>query len=161
MGPCCRFGGTECSTACMGLYEGGCHYPHYLHHILASGQITGREHCPTHQQKNWIKDLLNTEHGPTHQNKTQFPPQSVSHIRKLPLASYLSPSEGRQNANHNHSKLNNLMTWTIALSNSMKLRAMPCRATQDAQVWWRVLTKRGPLVKGLTKHFKILALRIP
>ena len=25
-----------------------------------------------------------TEHSPTHQNKTQFPPQSVSTIRKLP-----------------------------------------------------------------------------
>ena len=25
-----------------------------------------------------------SEHGPTHQNKTQFPPQSVSPIRKLP-----------------------------------------------------------------------------
>ena len=39
---------------------------------------------PAHQQKNWIKDLLNTEHGPIHQNKTQFPHQSVSPIRKLP-----------------------------------------------------------------------------
>ena len=28
-------------------------------------------------------------------------------------------------------KLTNLITWTTALSNSMKLRAMPCRATQD------------------------------
>ena len=29
---------------------------------------------------NWIKDLLSM----AHQNKTQFPPQSVSPIRKLP-----------------------------------------------------------------------------
>ena len=29
--------------------------------------------------ENWIKDLLNRD-----QNKTQFPPQSVSPIRKLP-----------------------------------------------------------------------------
>ena len=28
-------------------------------------------------------DLRFTEHGPAHQNKTQFPPQSVSPIRKL------------------------------------------------------------------------------
>ena len=28
--------------------------------------------------------LKSTEHGPTHQNKTQFPPQTVSPIRKLP-----------------------------------------------------------------------------
>ena len=30
--------------------------------------------------ENWIKF---TEHGPAHQNKTQFPPQSVSTIRKF------------------------------------------------------------------------------
>ena len=29
-------------------------------------------------------DLRFTEHGSAHQNKTQFPPQSVSPIRKLP-----------------------------------------------------------------------------
>ena len=27
--------------------------------------------------------------------------------------------------------------------------------------WWRVLTKRGPLEKGMAKHFSILALRTP
>ena len=43
------------------------------------------------------------------------------------------PSEGRQNENHNHRKLIKLITWTTALSNSMKLWATPCRATQD---WW-------------------------
>ena len=34
----------------MGHFEGGCHYLHYLHHGLASGQTTGREHSPAHQQ---------------------------------------------------------------------------------------------------------------
>ena len=32
-----------------------------------------------------------------------------------------SPAEGRQNENHNHRKPTNLITWTTALSNSMKL----------------------------------------
>ena len=32
---------------------------------------------------------------------------------------------------------------------------MPCR---DGS-WWRVLTKRGPLEKGVANHFSILALR--
>ena len=32
-----------------------------------------------------------------------------------------SPSEGRQTENHSHRKLTNLITWTTALSNSMKL----------------------------------------
>ena len=43
--------GTECSSACMGPFEGGWQYLHYLHHSLASGQTTGREYSPTYQQK--------------------------------------------------------------------------------------------------------------
>ena len=44
------------------------------------------------------------------------------------------PSEGRQTENNNHRKLTNLITQTTAMSNSMKLWAMPCRATQDGWV---------------------------
>ena len=54
-------------------------------------------------------------------DQTQFPHQSVSPIRRLPKASCPSPSEGRQTENHNHRKLTNLIIWTTALSNSMKL----------------------------------------
>ena len=39
----------------------------------------------------------------------------------------------RADRNHNHRKLTNLITWTTALSNSMKL-AMLCGATQDGWV---------------------------
>ena len=96
----------------------------------ASGQTRGREHSPTHQQKiglniYWVCRPL--------QNKTQFPPQSVSPIT-FPEASYPYSSEGRQNENPNHRKLTSLITWTTALSISMKLWAMPCRATQDGWV---------------------------
>ena len=35
---------------------------------------------------------------------------------------------------HNHRKLTTLITWTTALSSSMKLWAMLCRATQDRRV---------------------------
>ena len=52
---CCRVGGTVCSSACMGTFKGGHHYLHYLHHGLASGQITGREHSPAHQEKIGLK----------------------------------------------------------------------------------------------------------
>ena len=52
---------------------------------------------------------------------------------KRPQVSYPHTSKGRQNENHNHRKLTKLITWITALSNSMKLWAMPCRATQD---WW-------------------------
>ena len=45
--------------------------------------------------------------------------------------------------------------------NSMKLWAIPCRATQTDRYWWRVLTKHSPLEKGIANHFSILALRTP
>ena len=35
---CCRVGGTECSSACVGPFEGGRHYLHNLHHSLAPGK---------------------------------------------------------------------------------------------------------------------------
>ena len=38
---------------------------------------------------------------------------------------------------------------------------MGCRATQMDRSWWRVLTKYGPLEKGMANHFSILALRTP
>ena len=38
---------------------------------------------------------------------------------------------------------------------------MTCRATQDTPVVVEVLTKRGPLEKGMTNHFSILVLRTP
>ena len=52
---CCRVGGTECGSACMGPFEGGRHLLHYHHHSLVSGQTTGREHRSTHQQKIGLK----------------------------------------------------------------------------------------------------------
>ena len=79
-----------------------------------------------------------------------------------------------------------LITWITALSNSVKLWAMPCRATQDVMVdssdktWssgegngkplqcavhWRrdqqTSSVCGPLEKGMASHFSILALRTP
>ena len=53
---CCRVGGTEWGSMCMAPFEGGHHYLHYLHHSLASGQTTGREHSPAHQQKSGLKN---------------------------------------------------------------------------------------------------------
>ena len=58
----------------------------------------------------------------------------IPHSQFLPTASYPYPSEGRQNKNHNHIKLTKLISWIAALSNSVKIWAMPCRATQDGWV---------------------------
>ena len=53
--PCCRVRGNEWGIACIGPSEGGHHYLHYLNCGLVSGQTTGREHNPSHQQKIGLK----------------------------------------------------------------------------------------------------------
>ena len=63
---------------------------------------------------------------------------------------------------HYHRKLTNLVTRTTALSKSMKLGAMLCRATHDGRVMVESSDKvRGPLEKAMANHFSILALRTP
>ena len=46
---------AEYSGVCKSHFEGSCHYLHYPYHILASGQTTGKEHSPAHQQKIGLK----------------------------------------------------------------------------------------------------------
>ena len=94
-------------------------------------QVNSREGAQLHHQQ---KTGLKTSWAwPRPSEQDPFSP-SVSPSRKLPYASYSSPSEGRQNENHNHRKVTDLITWTTALSNSIKLWAIPCRATQDGRV---------------------------
>ena len=89
----------------------------------------GTQPCPS--TENWIKNLLSI--ALSIRTKPRFPLSQLSPIKKLPLASHPSPSEGRQNENHSHRKLAKLITWTTAWSNSMKL-SHACGATQDGQV---------------------------
>ena len=50
-------GGTECSSACMGPFEGGRHYLHYP--TIVWTQVNSREGIqPQPSTENWIKDLL-------------------------------------------------------------------------------------------------------
>ena len=119
------------------------YYLPYLHHNLASGQTTGREHRPTHQQKIGLRPRF---------------PLSLSH-QEASIASYPYPLGARQNENHNHRKLTYLITRTIALSNSVKLWVLGPPKTDRS--WWSVLTKYGPWEKRTANQFNILALRTP
>ena len=96
-------------------------------------QVYNREGTQLHPStKNWIKDLL-----------SMAPPiRTVSPTMSLPSGSFHKPlillqqraDRLKQTESHNHRKLSNLITWTTALSNSMKLRAIPYGATQDGWV---------------------------
>ena len=55
----------------------------------------------------------------------------------------------------------NLITWTTALSNSMKLSHAMWGHPRWAGHGGRSLTECGPLEKGMANHFSILALRAP
>ena len=52
---CCRAGGTECNSTCMGSFEGGRHYLHYLHHSLAL-VAQGLKRLPA-VQETWVGSL--------------------------------------------------------------------------------------------------------
>ena len=88
----CRVQSTEGSSACMGPFEGGHHYLHYLHHSMTSGQATGREHSPTHQQKMGLK-IYWTWPCPSEQDSAS-PSVSLSH--QEPSISLLSLSKRGQ-----------------------------------------------------------------
>ena len=112
-----------------GPFEGGRHYLHYLHHSLASGQTTEREHSPIHQQKSRLK----ISGAWPIRTRPSFPLD-----QSLPSGSFHKPlillHQKADRMKTSHRKWIKLITWTTALSKSMKLWAMPCRATQDRRV---------------------------
>ena len=84
---------------------------------------------------------------------------ALSNIFKL--FNYPSPSEGRQIKNHSHRNLTNLITWTTALFNSMKLWVVPCRATQDGRVIVESSDKTWSTGEGNGKPFQYSCLENP
>ena len=77
-----------------------------------SGQTTGREPNPTHQQKIGLK-IYRAWPRPSEQDPIS--PTGGLSDQEASIISYPSPSEGRQNENHSHRKLIKQITWTTAL----------------------------------------------
>ena len=102
----------------------------------------------------------------------QIFPQPVPPIRKFAQASYLLPSEYRQkkqelqshslqNENYNHRKLTKVITQITALCNSVKLWAIPCRATQDRLVMAKSSDKTWSAEEGNGKPLQHSCLETP
>ena len=85
--------------------------------------------------------------------------------QSVPSGSFCKPliltQEGRQNENHSHRKLIKLITWTTALSNSMKLWAMPCMAIQDGRVTVKNSDKTRSTGEGNGKPLQYSCLENP
>ena len=92
---------------------------------------------------------------------------SLPHSQFLPSGSFqkslilIHQSAGTHNENHNHRKLIKLITWTTALSNSMKLWAMLYRATQDGQFIMEGPDKTWSTGKGNGKPLQYSCLENP
>ena len=137
---CCRVRGTECSSTCMGPFEGGHHYLHYLHHSLAS--------------QNWIKDLLSMAR-PSEQDSVS-PSVSLSHqeasisLLSLSIRGQTEWNPQSQKTNQTDHVDHSLVSFNETMSHA-----------KTDRTWQRVLTKCGPLEKGMANRFRILALRTP
>ena len=64
-------------------FEGGCHYRHYPYHSLTSGQTTGREHSPIHQQNIGLK-IYWAWPCPPEQVFPPCPPEQVRYTTSVP-----------------------------------------------------------------------------
>ena len=100
--------------------------------------------------ENWTKGLLSMA-GPIRIRPGS--PHSHQEV-SISLLSFLS--EGGQNENHSHRQLIKLITWTTVLSNSMKLWAMPCKATQDRWVMVESSDKMWSTGEGNDKPLYII-----
>ena len=107
---CCMVGGAECSIHC--------HYLHHLHHSLASGQTAGRGHSPNLQQIIGLK-IYWAWPCPSEQDPVS-PSVSLSH-QKASISLLSFSIRGQRDLKPQSQKTNQLITWTTALSNSMKL----------------------------------------
>ena len=89
-----------------------------------------------------------------------FPTASPSHQEASTnlLSSFI---RGQTERKPQSQKLTKLITWIAALSNSMKLWAMPCRATQDGWVTVESSDKIWSTGEGngMANYFSILGLR--
>ena len=99
--------------------------------------------------------------APPIRTKSSFPLS-----QSLPSGSFDKPliliyQRADRRENHNHRKLTNLITWTTAWSNSMKLWAMPCRATQDGWVIVESSDKTWSIGEGNSKLLQYSCLENP
>ena len=85
---------------------------------------------------------------------------SWPHSQHLPSGSFHKPLI-LQNENHKHRKVTKLITWIIAWSNSVKLWAMPYKATQDGQVMVESFNKMWSTGEGNGKPLQHSRLENP
>ena len=133
-----------------------CHYLHYLHHSFASGQTTGREHSPTHQQKIGLK-IYWAWPCPSEQDPVS-PSVSLSYqevsISLLSLSIRLKTSVTENKPNWSHGPQTCLTQWNYEW-------AMPWRSIQDRRVMLEHSDKTWSTAEGNGKPLQYSCLENP
>ena len=126
-------------------------------HSLA--QVNSREGTQLHPAtENWINDLLSKPH----QSEQDSVSPSVSLSHQEASISLLSLSIiGQTDWKPKSQRTNQSNTWTTVLSNSMKLWATPCRATQDGWVMVESCDKMWSTGEGNGKPLQYSCLENP
>ena len=103
------------------------------------------------------------EEIPYVQGQNQQPSGDTPHPNQRNHSNMVGSERGHQRTdwNHSHRKITNLITWNTTFSNSMKLWAMPCRATQEGQVMMESSDKMWSTGEGNDKPFHYSCLENP
>ena len=144
---------------CMQPCKGGHCYLHDLHHSLASGQTAEREHSPAHQQKTGLKIYWAWPY-PWEQDPVS-PSVSLSH-QEASISLFSLSIRGQTEWKPQSQKANQTdhMDHSLVLT-QWNYETCHVGPPETNGSWWRVLTKHGPLEKGMVNHFSVLALRTP
>ena len=113
---------------------------------------------PHLSKENWIKDLLSMD--PLIRMRPSFPLS-----QSLPSGSFhklLNLIHQRANRmNHSHRKLIKLITWITACLTQGNYEPCCVGSHKMDGSWWKILTKRGPLEKGMENYSSIFAIGTP
>ena len=155
---CCSIGGTECSSACMGPFEESPIV--FITSTIVWPQVNNREGTQLYPStENWIKDLLSMP--PPIRIRPSFPLSE-----SLPSGSFHKPLILlHQRADRLKTTITESGTiWSQGPQSCLtQWNYEPCHVgpPKSDWSWWRVLTKHGPLEKGMANHFSSRALRTP
>ena len=131
------------------------HYLCYLHHSLAPGQTTGREHSPAHQQKTGLKSCW-ARPNPSEQDSVS-PSVSLS-LQEASISLLSSSIRGQTEWKPPSQKTNQSDDMDQSCLTQWNYEPRHVGPPKIDESWWRVLTKPGPLEKGKGNHFSILVL---
>ena len=114
---------------------------------LSSNKREGTQPHPS--TENWIKDLLNV--APPIRTRPSSPSHSLLSGRFHKPLILMPQRAKRMKTNWSQGPQSCITQWNYE----------PCclGPTKTEGSWWRVLTKRGPLEKGMANHLSVLALR--